>query len=152
MPNYPSLNSDKLLPFMQICQELLIHPGYFDLAECPYPASIKDWLRQKFTPKLVEIEEEFEDLNSPAAMIDIGKKARILYQELEDLDVKDVGDTIQIIKTKVALLERLMTVADKSLGYRETAEFKKLVTDTLEDVLTADQRTAFMTRLETRNV
>ncbi|MDR3436422.1 hypothetical protein [Telmatospirillum sp.] len=149
---YPNITSDKCLPFKELSQRLLEDKNYLDQESCPYPELLKSWLKSKFLPHEVSValeqEEAFDPLD-PDSWDDSAKKSRQLYADLETLrkDTKDTGESIQIIKAQAGLLERLIAVGDKSLGHRETAEFRQVVLGILEDILTPDQRTQAMARL-----
>jgi len=153
MASFPPLNSDKLLPLKVVCQGLKDDPAYLDRPDCPYSPEVRDWLKANLStrPAVAVPESESDvDLNDPESWDDISKKALKLYSDLEKLAApgNDVGENIAIIKTKAALLERLITVGDKALGHKEVAEFKRIVLGIMDDVMSPDQRTSVMEKLE----
>ena len=150
----PAITSDKLLPFKQICQRLLEDPEYLDRPFCTYPQHVKDWLKLKFKAQDVVAGTvgmvESVDLLDPRNWEDSAAKSRQLYTQLERLKLgtSDTGENIQILKAQAGLLERLIVIGDKSLGHKEMAKFRQTILDAVEDLMTPDQRTALIARLE----
>lgn len=122
--------------------------GYLDDPLCPYDDAMKNWLRSIVgprgdvpTPGLVEAVDDW-DASDPDAWDDVATKARQLYAELEKAQVEaDTGEVVQIIKAKAGLLERLISVGDKSMSHKKVAEFNRIMHAIMDDVLTPDQRT-----------
>jgi hypothetical protein len=156
MASYPSINSDKLLPFKLVRQRLLDDPNYLDASDCPYGPDVKQWLRAAFLPEeqvAMPVATVIEDVNieDEALWSDVASQARQLYRELESVkDTVGKGDTselISITKAQAGLLERLISVGEKAIGLREMAEFKRVILSAIDDLMTPDARTTLMARL-----
>lgn len=151
--SYPPIKSDNLLPLKQLRQRLKEDPTLLERPECPYPPEDRDWLRVVLMPKAaaqaVEMETiPEESLDDPATWDEMARKIRRVYAQLEGLEEDaDIGEKVQIIKTKAALLDRLTTLGEKVVGHRKVAEFQRMVLSVLDDVFTPDQRTEVMARL-----
>lgn len=124
-------------------------PEFLTAPECPYEPLIVQWLRNNLgqkTPEVVDVaaavQDDWDEKN-PEAWSDTAQKSRELYRKLEELldTTTDTGETLNIIKAQTSQLERLVTIGDKALGHKKTAEFFQIMHTIMDDVLTPDQRT-----------
>ncbi len=126
---------------------VVAEPGYLDAS--PYPPQVRR-LFAVASPPAVEAEAEGFDPAEVETWEDIARQSKKLFTKLERLsiDTSHVSDSLQIIKTQAALLERLLGIGEKASEIREIAEFRRIVLNALADVMTADQRNDFMAQLE----
>lgn len=123
-------------------------PGYLDNRACSYDETTKYKLRELFSVRRQKAEPIDFNVKNAETWDDVGSKSLQLYLELERIqDNADVGEQVQIIKTKAGLLERLNAVGDKALSHKHVAEFMTTVMDIMAESLTQEQRIHIMDKL-----
>lgn len=131
---------------------------YLDDPACPYPANLKAVLRpllvkeRQTTVGVGGDENQFDGLEE-------GDRFDLLLKEVEqtitsmkqienDLSVEsDSGDRIQLVKAKTGLLEKWVGLKERVYSLKEISEFQRIMMETLDQVLTVDQRADVMARL-----
>jgi len=144
---YPRLAPGVIDSLKVVVNRMKRDEEYLDDPLCPYDDGLKNWLRNINGTKTDAAQNSLAvvddwDASAPEAWDDVATKARQLYAELEKAQVEaDTGETVQIIKAKAGLLERLISVGDKSMSHKKVAEFNRIMHAIMDDVLTPDQRT-----------
>jgi hypothetical protein len=143
---FPPIRATDLVPFRLIADQLRDDPAYLDRKDCPYSPDVRDFLRNLAPLGAVKA----------AASIFLGEgtdkheviEAQIdaIYSELQNLTTQDPGERIQISKAKAALLEKLLTMSERTLGVKNISQFKKAVLKAV-DVLSPADRTSFIDAL-----
>ena len=84
--------------------------------------------------------------------VDIHLESTRLFQNLKtfmnDTSKMETSEKAQIFRTATALLEKLLTIKEKSSGIQKYEEFKALVMNTLDRHLTPVQITNFIEQVE----
>lgn len=140
-PAYPAIPEASLTPIRAIEIQMKEYPDILDRADCPYPASVKAFLRKLGGP--TEPREYSED-----ELID---EITSLYNELKTASTTvvttDAKDKVALLKTSADLLTRMVSLKEKALNIREVSRFQKLVIEVLETVVTPAQRAEFVEKL-----
>lgn len=83
---------------------------------------------------------------------EIGKEIGEIRQELKQLKVDgralQVADKIQIIKTRAALVEKMLSMSERVQNVKRLSLFQSVVMGVLDDLMTDELRQEFMKRLE----
>lgn len=97
-------------------------------------------------PKKVTLKTSGVDLNM------VSTEIQDIRQELKDLRTDSLGletnDKIQIIKTRAALVEKLVTMDDRVNNLKRMSLFQSVVMGILDDLMPEDRRKEFMKRIE----
>jgi hypothetical protein len=128
--------------FEMVLRQLKEAPGLLDMPECPYSNEMKQFIRKLAgagNGKTVET-------------ADLEEEARQLYDELtefgQELTTDDVSERMAWFRTRTNLLEKILSIKERTRTLKQMGEFEERVIGILEDVMTADQRTEVMARLK----
>ena len=145
---YPPLRATDLVPFQRIQSALQTTPGYLDAPECPYSPEIRDFLRGLGGVEGAAARADTVFLGSEGERFDVvAQQIDLIYSELNSLSVQDPGERIQIAKAKAQLIEKLVTLHERTLGLKHMSDFKKAVIAGV-DTLGAAEREMFFKKLE----
>jgi hypothetical protein len=155
MAFYPSIRPETILSLNAVVLNLEKDPGYLDSPECHYSEDIKQFFRKKIeyggsgkkeVPDLFKLEEGETDLGKLEVQI------RTIINDLEDfgrkLDVSDSGDKMGYFRTKTALVDKLVSMQERVFNIKEVQDFRNIILGFMNEVLTKDQVTSFMQRLD----
>ena len=173
---YPTVDLGSLAAFSTIASQLLLHEDYLG-AECPYTDDVREQLDKMFAPKVVErekvvevekiIEMKAERAEQSAQGGGAGRKLKVktsgvdlegvsgeiqgLRQELQQLKIDSKGlqtsDKIQIIKTRAALVEKLVAMDERTNNLKKTSQFQTTILSILDDLIPEDRRLEFIKRV-----
>lgn len=153
---YPPL--DNQLPFHLsiLTSALLENPGALDHPSCPYSNEMKNALKTFMAIKAPKLEEKMASEEDELEGMDkwqmLEHEATILFKELKSfgntLTVDDTSERMAYFKTRTSLLEKITSIQERNFGLREMHEFRQSVLALIDDVLTPDQKTEFIQRLE----
>lgn len=144
---YPPLKATDLVPFQRIQAAIAADPTYLASPDCTYPPEVRDFLRS-LSPLSAVLAAETVFLGAESDRYEvITTQIDLIYKELNDLKVSDPGERIQIAKAKAQLLEKLVLLHERTLGLKQTSDFKKVVIAAV-DALSVIDRDAFLKKLE----
>lgn len=156
MPNYPVVNGEfetRLRAIKMSAGEM--GAAYLQHPDCPWPSSLKELLRpliarEKTGPTVAE--NVFEGLEEGDKFDLLIKEIEITITSMRDLETSVQGegmeraDQVQVIKAKTSLLEKWVSLKERTYTMKEMSEFQRLVLEVLDSVLTVDQRGAVLER------
>lgn len=139
MAIYPDLNEELDLAIQLMQQDA----GW--LEDSPYSTGTRGVLAS-----LIETPEEETEGGDKWERLE--REARKLYRELNESKEKlgdvDHSERMSYFRTATSLLDKLVGLQERAVGLKQISVFQQTVLDILEDVMTADQRTEVMNRLE----
>lgn len=172
---YPQLNLGALAALMAVKQQLEAHEDY--LANSPYDEDTREQMEKLLAPKIVEVEKEVivekivekkvevvteaakgagkrgpKPKSSGVDMDAVAKEITDIRDELKQLKLDSkalqTADKVQIIKLRAALLEKLISMDEKTNNQRKVGQFMSLVLTILDDLMPEEARQEFMKRME----
>ena len=153
----PALDETTVKNLELVRQLAAEHPAYW--LEADYPISITKIIQSWFDPKavkaLVTQAKRGEDAANAPITMDQDKWA-YLYQESKTLydnmkGAKYSGDNeeqMSYYKTAASLLEKLISLQERSLGLKQISEHNALVLGIMENILSPTQRNQVMEQLQ----
>lgn len=176
-PFYPQINLGALAALMALKQQIEAHEDYLTNPACPYDEDTREQLAKLLAPKTVEVEviREVEKIVEKKVEVVVdaskggGKRGPKLKSSGVDMDgvaieiqgIRDelkqlkldskalqTADKISIIKTRAALVEKLIGMDEKTNNQRKVGLFMSLVLTILDDLMPEESRQEFMKRLE----
>lgn len=152
MAFYPNIRPETIMSLNAVVGMMEKEPGYLDSPECPYSDDIKKFFRQKIEysgsgkREVPDLFGETDDLDAVAGQI------KAIINDLEEfgrkLDISDSTDKMGYFRTKTALIEKLVNMQERVYNIKEVQEFRNTILAFMNEVLTKDQVTAFMQRLD----
>lgn len=155
---YPGLSEDVILT-LKLVKAGMDQYGedYLDDAECPYPEATKKFLRGLLVGVGGGVGVGVEDVANIFDGEDV-VEVEVLDVQIQkilsrmDAMEKELGgmepnERLNFFKTRTALMEKLITLREKTENLRMLSEFKAVVVSVLEDVCDADQIGEFRKRL-----
>lgn len=176
-PFYPNLNLGALASLMAMRQQMELHEDYLDNKACPYDDDTREQLKRLLAPRIVEKEvikevevvrnvevvrqaaegagkrgPKIKPRSSGVDMDLVAKEMQDIRDELKQLklDAKSLqtSDKVTIIKTRAALVEKLIVMDEKVNNQRKIGLFMSTVMTILDDLMPEENRQAFIKRLE----
>lgn len=169
-PYYPTINLGALASLTTIKQQSEAHEDYLDREECPYDEDTRDTLRRLLLKEVVVEEKVIERIVEKVVekpvpdgkrgprtkdgpdVSEVQKEVDELRQELRQLKIDgkglQVGDKIQIIKTRAGLIEKMAAMSERVVNIKRMSNFQSAVLGILDDLMNDDQRQEFMRRME----
>lgn len=175
-PFYPSINLGGIAALLSLRQQMEAHADYLSRDECPYDEDTKDNINRIMAVRVVEVPVEVERIvekvvekrievaaegggkrgpKQKATGVDINEVAREiedLRAELRQLKIDgkalQTADKIQLIKLRSQLVEKLVTLAERTTNVKTMSGFMSTVMTILDDLLEDDGRSEFMRRIE----
>lgn len=150
---FPPMSTPAIAPFRVLKQMLANNPALLDEPNCPYPDDIKLFLKELMMPGMDHRPAEIiaavsVDFDDPDALIQEFEK---LYREIQAVTKEsaklDPNERIQWAKAATGLLEKIVTLKEKSFNIRSHSQFQRKVIDLIDVVLAPEQRTEFVRRL-----
>lgn len=172
MSHYPTLRIGVLTSLMQLKEDVDRNPDFLKAADCPYDRDVVDTIMSLFKVKTVEkIIYKGAPAGVPTAKrgrprkegdlsesneIQVEDEITDLMVQLKNLSVNEKGEDkaldsatkIQIIKTKSALIEKVLQMRERANNVRRAAHFQETVMGILDDIVTEDGRALLLERLE----
>ena len=177
MAFYPQIEPRALTGMTTIKQLLESDPAYLDVPECPYDEGLRNQLKGMLSPKIVEVPVEKiveriveKRVEVAAAAAEGGGKrgpktsaassnSDLIAKELVDIqsDIRQLkidskalqpGDKVQILKTRAALVEKMIVMQERTTNIKRVSMFMSIVMSILDDITTDEQRQVVMKRLE----
>jgi len=174
---YPQLDPRAVNTLTTIRQLMEQDPGYLDDPSCMYDEKMKEQIKGLLNPKVVEVERIVEVEKIVEKRVEVAAKAAeggksgpkqagagsknigAIAKELSEVqkDLRDLktdskgllpADKIQILKTRAALIEKMITLEERATNIKKVSMFMSTVMGILDDAFTDEQRQVFMKRLE----
>lgn len=150
--HYPEITASKLLPFRIVIDALTEDPGYLDDPDCPYSPDVRDFLKRFIAADLPLAVPAATRVQSVDDLINIsGSEIVKLYNDVTTVetggDKLTPSEKLQLFKTRQTLLDRIVTLGERSAGLKQVNVFRKLLLDFIDDNFTASQREALMEQI-----
>ena len=156
MSYYPACPEGIDLSFFlgTIIKHLEENPDYLDDPECPYEddtrkillrlvpkGNIKNRIKEIQTLDPEEDRWEFLDREVQSLYNDLKKQAEVLGTSTS-------SEKMSYFRTATSLLEKLVSLQERTVGLKRIGEFHTTVMEVMDDILSPDQRTTVMKKLE----
>ncbi len=160
---YPRITPSMEDMLVELAQMYAKHPDFLTHRDCKYPLAVKNAIASiatrngavspATTPNRANsAQNDTETDEIPLEEVDIHAESTRLYQKLKtfmnDTSKMETSEKAQIFRTATALLEKLLTIKEKSSGIAKYEEFKTLIMNTLDRHLTPVQITTFIEQVE----
>lgn len=159
---YPPLDLSQLLYAIQVIENSVDDDKYLDPSECPYDEAIRKrlnklslWITSNQTamPKPVEAGPVGRPKSGPVLpLAELEQEANDIRSDLKQLklDGKDLetADRISIIKTRAALMEKMLGMKERTNNLKKQSAFVSNVIAIMEDLMDQSQREQMMKQLE----
>lgn len=154
MAFYPSIRDETIMTMKVVVENMKQDPDYLDQRECPYSETVKTFFRDRGEGKekrgniedLFSLEENETDLDK------IEDQIKAIINDLEafgrKLDISESTDKMGYFRTKTALIEKLLNMQERVYNIKEINDFKMTLIGFMDEILSKDQITDFMTRLD----
>lgn len=147
---YPPLQEGSLRALLVVKAAIQTEgDAYLDNAN--YSDEIVTNLRHLFTGSARKVKKERPKSDTP---LDLEAETRALYDELMEFTIENedgglsTGETLNAIKTRTQLLEKLLGQLERSSEVKKYGQFREFVIQQMSAYLTADQRNEFLKALE----
>lgn len=144
---FPNLSEDQILLIGRVFRSISENPEYLNDPDCTYSPAVKD-----FFSKQVAAVGVAPDLFEGDEVVAIDKQIQKLMNDLEtygqSLGPADRSEKLQYFKTKNSLIEKLLTNKERVTNLKQINEFRSVVIQFMDEVLTKDQITIFMQRID----
>lgn len=168
MQTFPTLRLAVVQGMLDLKRQFDADPEYFRSKECPYDDETNEMLEQIFASRIVEV-EKFVEVKVPVEVSEEEQAARRekLTEEEQELVNKTVGDMLKdlnklgdgetgldtqtkvaIIKAKATLIDQMLKMHERVMNVKRIANFQTVVLSILDDLIPADDRHIFLTRME----
>ncbi len=150
---YPSLRAETIMSLNAVALNIQKDPNYLDHSDCPYDDKTKEFFRKRIdvvgsngvsdSPNLFEGENELEVLDEQ--IIKVINDLEVFGQKLT---VAESPDKMGYFRTKTALIEKLVNMRERVFNIKEINDFKLTLLAFMNEILTKDQVTNLMSRLD----
>jgi hypothetical protein len=144
-PFYPPIEAKNLSPFRTIRAMLEKDPEYLDRPETPYDVETKGFLKLMMGGKA---NVAAIALDTPE---DLEKQLNAIYSDLmafgANQGLKDQSDKISWAKAVTSILDKVISMKERTINAKNYSDFQKRVIDILDGLLTPAQRSDFVDRL-----
>lgn len=144
---YPNITEDQIHLINSVFRKTAEDENYLTSPQCPYPEVVKQFFNKQITTAAGTV-NLFEGDESEALDAQIKQVINDLEQYGKSLSSEDTSEKLQYFKTKTALLEKLLTMRERTFNIKEIHVFRTTIMQFLSEVCTADQITDIMTRLD----
>lgn len=170
MKNFPTVRLALIQSLLAMRQEYGADPALLNAETCPYDAETVAALKEllvvpaAYVPVEMEVkpagkvgrprgEDALAKMRSETRMA-ASEELETVRSELNKLRedgkiLTDVGDRISVIKTAVALTEKIVVLEERVYNVKRTARFQQMVIADLDDLMPVDNRSEFLSRLAT---
>jgi hypothetical protein len=156
---YPPIDIAEISTFLTIIEDYIDDPSYFDPTECPYDPDIMDKIKKLVQPVMVASAtiDEKNPVGRPTKQVvlpidEVEKEINDIRQELASLKIDgktlETADRIQIIKTRAALVEKIIGMKERVTNLRTQKQFVTVVIGIMEDMMDQKQREKMIKLLE----
>ncbi len=160
---YPRITPSMEDMLVELAQMYRQYPDFLTHKDCKYPLAVKNAIAAIAAKNGSVAPVSAPNRANPAQNlaetteisleeVDIHQESTLLFQNLKtfmkDMSKMETSEKAQIFRTATALLEKLLTIKEKSSGIQKYEDFKALVMNTLDRHLTPVQITSFIEQLE----
>lgn len=152
---YPIISEDSVLAITLARNSIEKNgPEWLDRRDCKYSPAIKKFLTEITQPSVsggvvAEVEDLFEGNDEPEVL---DRQIQRVINRMDAMEATlpnlEPNEKIAFFKAKTALLEKLITLREKTNNLREIAEFKAKIIAFLDEICSPDQITELMGRLK----
>lgn len=144
---FPNISEDQILLINRVSRSIGENPDFLKDPSCPYPQVVKDFFQQR-----ASVGTETPDLFEEGVIEGLEKQIQKLINDLEvygqGLGIGDSSEKLQYFKTKNSLLEKLINNLERVTNLKQINEFRSIVITFMDEVLSKDQITTFMQRID----
>lgn len=144
---FPNISEDQILLINRVFRSLEDNPEYLNDPNCKYSTPVRD-----FFTKRVAATAATPDLFEGDEIVAVEKQIQQLLNDLEvygrSLSADDTSEKLQYFKTKNSLLEKLLNNMERATNLKQINDFRSIVISFMDEVLTKDQITDFMKRID----
>lgn len=160
--NYPTINAKDMPKLVSIIEQAAAEPKYLDPEACPYDEktinNIRRILEVCSTDRIAvaTVRPERGKVGRPAKgpsipIDEVEREVDEIRKELADLKVDgqtmETSDRIQVIKTRAALIERVIGMKERIADVKRYHSFVQTVISIMEQHLSPKERDAVMEEL-----
>lgn len=146
MAFYPKIANDQWMQFKVVVENMLKDPEYLKSEDCPYNQTFIDFLMKLRPPEVADIFHEADE------GIVIDSQLRMIINDLEAMGPSmakaDSKDRIDYFKAKTSMFDKLIAMRERNNTIKEMNDFKTTILQFMDDVLTKDQITELMRRVD----
>lgn len=147
--HFPNISEDQVLLIRRVLRTINENPDYLSSPKCPYTDLVKEFLAEQSRAGTGEGTDMFSEGNDVDV---IDKQIKKLMSDLETygqgLQSGDTSEKLQYFKTKNSLIEKLLTNLERAANLKQVNEFRSIVIQFMDEILTPDQITTFMQRID----
>lgn len=146
---YPRIPEETILMVNRVFRTLSENPDYLNDPACPYPDVVKTFFNRQQTVASLPAAADEGEADEVAS---VEKQIRKLISDLDtfasNLKVDDTSERLQYLKTKAGLVEKLIGYQERITNLKQINEFRSIVVQFMDELLTKDQITTFMQRID----
>jgi hypothetical protein len=163
--NYPTINAKELPKLVKIVEQAADDPEYLDPAKCPYDEKTIALIRKLVDPtgiagattRMGEVRPERGKVGRPSkgpaiSVEEVEREVNEIRQELASLKVEgqqmETSDRIQVIKTRAALIERVIGMKERVADIKRFHSFVTTVIGIMEEHLEPKDRDKVLEELK----
>lgn len=172
-PYYPKIDLGSMAALTTVRQQMTLFEDYLTHADCPYDKDTRGRLERMFAPNVVEkVVEKIVERKAKTVLAEkaaeggktgpklkgsgvdldaVSTEIQGLRTELTQLKMDSktlqTADKISIIKTRAALVEKLVSMDEKTNNLKRQALFQSTIMGILDDLVPSDRRVEFLARL-----
>lgn len=148
-PYFPNILEDQIFLINRVIRTLDENPTYLEDPNCGYSQPVKDFLvKMSATASAAPVVDLFTGDDIESVQTQVKKLMNDLEAFAQTLTNADHSEKMQYFKTKTTLLEKLVTHLEKANNLKQINEFRGTVIQFMDEVLTPDQITTFMQRID----
>lgn len=144
---FPNIQEDHILLINRVMRSIAENPDYLNNPKCPYSDTVKAFFQKQAAPST-----STPDLFEGDEIVAVERQIQKLLNDLEVYGQKlgdgDTSEKLQYFKTKNSLLEKLLNNMERANNLKQINEFRSIVIQFMDEVLTKDQITTFMQRID----
>lgn len=146
--HYPTLDENAISVIARVYEA---NPQYFDHPDCPYDQITKDIFKGNAKFQDFDTHTDVKIANSDDLLTQItqlSKELKAYGQSIKTEEGTSASDRNTYFRLSVTLLEKLVDIKEKIANVKSYEQFNNEVLDIMDKILTPDQRTTVMQRLE----
>lgn len=144
---YPNIIEDQALLIRSIIRKLDEDEGYLTSPECPYSDELKKFFISFAKPSSNTL-DVFEGDEIDALDDQLKKLINDLEEQGKALGSHDTSEKLHYFRTKTTLIEKLVTLRERTFNLKEIHVFRSTILQFMHDVCTPDQVTELMSKLD----
>lgn len=160
---YPTINAKSMTALLSIIEQAAVDPKYLDPADCPYDPGtitmIKRILEVSGADPIAQatLRPERGKVGRPSKapsipISEVEKEIDEIRQELGTLKIDgqsmETSDRIQVIKTRAALIERILGMKERVADVKRFHSFVTVVLGIIEEHVPVENREQLLTELK----